>query len=55
MNTNHFWIPACGGTEKPFTYKGREFLYMWNTVTGEHDYYCISDDLFLCGVALEDY
>ena len=41
------WIPACGGTEQPFTVRGETFLYMWNTTTGEHAYYSVTRDLFL--------
>ena len=34
------WVPACGGTEAPFTTRtGRRLLYMWNPTTGEHAYY----------------
>lgn len=42
------WVPACGGTETPFTTRtGRRLLYMWNTTTGEHAYYDITNDVFL--------
>lgn len=42
------WIPACGGTETPFTSRtGRRLLYMWNQTTGEHAYYDVYRDLFL--------
>ena len=41
-----YWIPACGGTEKEFTYNGKRWLYMWNITGGEHAYYCYDDDLF---------
>lgn len=42
------WIPACGGTEKPFmTRSGRLLLYMWNRATGEHAYYDVERDVFL--------
>lgn len=30
------WGPACGGTEQPFTTRGKTLQYMWNHVTGEH-------------------
>lgn len=41
------WIPACGGTETPFTKNGKKYLYMWNYRTKEHAYYCITDDIFV--------
>jgi hypothetical protein len=42
------WIPACGGTETPFTTRtGRRLLYMWNPTTGEHAYYDVTNDVFL--------
>ena len=42
------WIPACGGTEAPFTTRtGRRLLYMWNPTTGEHAYYDVGNDVFL--------
>ena len=41
------WVPACGGTEQPFTCRGRRLLYCWNTVTGEHAYLDLDTDLFL--------
>ncbi|NIU01629.1 MAG: hypothetical protein GWN01_12155 [Nitrosopumilaceae archaeon] len=44
---NFHWIPACGGTEKPFQYEGKQYLYMWNSKSGTHAYYCITDDVFL--------
>jgi hypothetical protein len=42
------WVPACGGTETPFTTRnGRRLLYMWNPTTGEHAYYDVTSDVFL--------
>ena len=42
------WVPACGGTETPFTTRtGRRLLYMWNLSTGGHAYYDIASDIFL--------
>ena len=42
------WVPACGGTETPFTTRtGRRLLYMWNPTTGEHAYYDVINDVFL--------
>lgn len=42
-----YFIPACGGTEKPFTMQGRELLYCWNPVTKEHAYIDLKTDLIL--------
>lgn len=47
LDTRTSWVPACGGTEQPFFYNGKQFLYMWNYRTKEHSYYCITDDLFV--------
>ena len=41
------WVPACGGTEEPFEYNGKRWLYMWNRATGEHMYYNMTDDVFV--------
>ncbi len=42
------WIPACGGTETPFTTRtGRRLHYLWNPSTGEHAYYDVGNDIFL--------
>jgi hypothetical protein len=42
------WVPACGGTETPFTTRmGRRLLWMWNSATGEHAYYDVTNDVFL--------
>lgn len=42
------WVPACGGTETPFTTRtGRRLLWMWNPTTGEHAYYDVTNDVFL--------
>jgi hypothetical protein len=43
-----YWVPACGGTEKPTkTRSGRTLLYMWNTTKGVHAYYDCERDIFL--------
>lgn len=53
MTKHYNWIPACGGTETPFTGRdGKTYLYMWNQMPAdsgeaEHAYYCQEDDLFL--------
>lgn len=42
----HAWRPACGGLEKPFEWRGKEYLYMYNHQSGEHAYYNATDDKF---------
>lgn len=42
-----YWIPACNGLEEPFEIRGKRYQYMWNYRSGEHAYYCITDDVFL--------
>ena len=44
--SDYAWQPACGGTETPFTWGDKTYLYMWNTETGEHAYYNQTDDVF---------
>ena len=44
---DYAWIAACGGTEHPFTLRGKKYLYMWNYITKTHGYYCITDDVFV--------
>jgi hypothetical protein len=42
------WIPACGGTEQPFTSRtGRGLLYCWQPSTGRHAYLDLGSDLIL--------
>jgi hypothetical protein len=42
------WVPACGGTEKPFrTRTGRRLLYCWHTQTGDHAYLDCDTDIIL--------
>lgn len=42
------WVPACGGTEVPFTTRsGRRLLYCWQPSTGKHAYLDCSTDLIL--------
>jgi hypothetical protein len=46
--TNDNWIPACGGTEQPFTSRtGRRLLYCWQPSTGRHAYLDLGSDLIL--------
>lgn len=42
------WIPACGGTEKPFTTRtGASLLYVYQPTTGRHAYLDCGTDLIL--------
>ena len=42
------WVPACGGTETPFTTRsGRILLYCWQPSTGRHAYLDTQTDLIL--------
>ena len=49
------WIPACGGTERPFrTRTGKTLLYCWDTRSGNHAYLdCESDIILTDAEALE--
>lgn len=43
-----YWMPACGGTEQPFTTRtGRRLQYLWNPTTGEHAYIDCDTDILL--------
>lgn len=42
------WLPACGGTEVPFTTRtGRRLHYLWQPTTGRHAYLDCGADLIL--------
>ena len=42
------WVPACGGTETPFTTRtGRRLLYVYQATTGRHAYLDLGTDLIL--------
>lgn len=43
----HNWQPACGGTEVPFTARGRRLHYLFCPATGEHAYLDLGSDTFL--------
>ncbi len=44
----YYWEPACGGTEEAFKARdGKVYIYLWNKYSGEHRYYCVTDDMFL--------
>jgi hypothetical protein len=49
------WVPACGGTERPFwTRTGRYLLYCWQPSTSRHAYLDVQTDIILsdAGAAL---
>jgi hypothetical protein len=42
------WVPACGGTEVPFTTRtGARLLYCYQATTGRHAYLDLGTDMFL--------
>ena len=42
------WVPACGGTEVPFTTRNRyRLLYCWQPSTGRHAYLNLDTDIIL--------
>lgn len=42
------WVPACGGTEMPFTTRtGMKVLYCYQPSTGRHAYLNCSTDIIL--------
>lgn len=42
------WVPACGGTEVPFTTRsGAQLLYCYQETTGKHAYLDMGTDLIL--------
>jgi hypothetical protein len=46
--TDDRWIPACGGTEVPFTARnGRKLLYCYQPLTGLHAYLDCATDVIL--------
>jgi hypothetical protein len=48
MARNDNWIPACGGTEQPFTTRvRRRLLYCWQPSTGKHAYLDCDTDIIL--------
>ena len=56
MDTRYYWVPANNRTERPFkTKSGHTVLYMWNTMTGQHQYYLPRSDVFIENSALADY
>jgi len=43
----HSWVVGCGGNETVFSKNGLRYLYMFNTITYAHAYYCLDRDVFL--------
>ena len=42
------WVPACGGTETPFTTRtGFRLLYCWQPSSGRHAYINCATDIVL--------
>lgn len=42
------WVPACNGTEVPFTARnGQRLLYCWQPLTGNHAYIDVNTDMVL--------
>ena len=42
------WVPASGGTEKPYWMRlGIRVLYCWNTGTGEHAWLNVDTDIIM--------
>ncbi|MGI2124086.1 hypothetical protein ACRN9J_18255 [Shewanella baltica] len=37
-------LPACGGTERPFTVSGRQWLYCYHPASGRHCYLDLDND-----------
>ena len=53
---NGNWIPACGGTETPFTSRsGRVLLYCYQPSTGKHAYLDCGTDIILSDKEAEAY
>jgi hypothetical protein len=46
-NAEGNWIPACGGTERPFVKNGFRLLYVWQASTGDHAYLNLDTDILL--------
>ena len=38
---------GCGGHEVPMEWGRKHYLYVWNIVVRQHEYYCFEDDLFM--------
>lgn len=45
---NDNWVPACGGTEKPYvTRGGKRVLYVYQASTGKHAWLDCDSDIIL--------
>lgn len=40
------FVVGCGGTEEPFLFGGKKYLYCFNMHDKKHYYYSFSDDMF---------
>ena len=38
---------GCGGFEEPMQIQGKTYLYVWNRVLKQHEYYVFEDDVFI--------
>ena len=41
------WVPASGGTERPFMSRGYRLQYLWQPSTGRHAYINCDTDILL--------
>jgi hypothetical protein len=42
------WVPACGGSEQPFTARsGKRMLYCWNPALNRHAYLDLGTDMIM--------
>lgn len=39
------WVPACGGHEVPFQYRGTTYLYVYNHAKRDHGYLNLATDI----------
>lgn len=44
-DVHNLLVPACNGTENPFTVNGRVWLYCWHPITGSHVYLDVNADV----------
>lgn len=48
------WYPACSGLEVPFTFNGKQWLYVYNPVQHKHGYLDISADIVYADTDFQD-
>lgn len=49
------WVPACGGSEVPYTDRnGRKVLYVYNHASGKHGYLDMGTDIVYRNQELTD-